>query len=219
MLRQESILKRYHQWKNRNRKVFVIGFNKTGSTSTKKALEDLGYTFGHQRSAVLLLDDLSQGDVTSLIRYCRSAQAFKDLPFSCPGIYKILDKEFPESKYILTIRDSPEQWFTSLVSFHSKILKTPGVPSHVDLATSNKGPYQGFMLKAVDFMFPGLPLYCKDGYMNVYDKHNKDVISYFRYRKQDLLVLNVSSATAYKEFCAFLGHQPLYDRFPWENKT
>ena len=71
----------------------------------------------------------------------------------------------------------------------------------------------------MDFIFPALPLYCKDGYMKAYDEHNKDVISYFRYRKQDLLVLNLSSATAYKEFCAFLGHQPLYDRFPWENKT
>jgi hypothetical protein len=133
-------------------KVFVIGLNKTGTRSAKKALIDMGYDFGDQRTAELFLDDLIQGDFSGLLRFCQNAEAFKDIPFSCPKIYQVLDKEFPGSKFILTIRDSPEQWYESLVTFHSKILQTSGVPTYHDLASSTKGAYQGFLLKAMTYI-------------------------------------------------------------------
>jgi hypothetical protein len=203
----------------RKRKVFVIGLNKTGTRSAKKALIDLGYDFGDQRTAALFLDDLIQGDFSGLLRFCQSAEAFKDIPFSCPKIYEALDKEFPGSRFILTIRDSSEQWFESLVTFHSKILQTPGTPTYDDLASSTKGPYRGFLLKAMTYIFPNMPLYCKDGYMRVYNEHNQEAVSYFHNRPNDLLVLNLAPPTAYQDFCAFLGHQPRYSHFPWENRT
>ncbi|MFN7630750.1 MAG: sulfotransferase, partial [Cyanobacteriota bacterium] len=139
----------------------------------------MGYDFGDQRTAALFLDDLIQGDFSGLLRFCQNAEAFKGIPFSCPKIYEALDKEFPGSRFILTIRDSSEQWFESLVTFHSKILQTPGTPTYDDLASSTKGPYRGFLLKAMTYIFPNMPLYCKDGYMRVYNEHNQEAVSYF----------------------------------------
>ncbi|MFN9425629.1 MAG: sulfotransferase [Cyanobacteriota bacterium] len=110
----------------------------TGTRSAKKALINFGYDFGDQRTAALFLDDLIQGDFSGLLRFCQNAEAFKRIPFSCPKIYEALDKEFPGSRFILTIRDSSEQWFESLVTFHSKILQTPGTPTYDDLASSTR---------------------------------------------------------------------------------
>ncbi|MFN7630501.1 MAG: sulfotransferase [Cyanobacteriota bacterium] len=64
-----------------------------------------------------------------------------------------------------------------------------------------------------------MPLHCKDGFMSVYNEHNKDIVSYVDNRPNDLLVLRLASPPAYQDFCAFLGHQPRYSHFPWENRT
>ena len=46
--------------------------------------------------------------------------AFQDRPFSEGLIYVAADALFPNSKFILSIRDS-DAWFNSLTSFHRKI--------------------------------------------------------------------------------------------------
>ncbi|MEB3300987.1 MAG: sulfotransferase [Cyanobacteriota bacterium] len=185
------------------RKVFVIGLNKTGTRSAKKVFIDLSYDFGDQRTAELFLDDLMHAGFSGLLRFCQNAKAFKDIPLGSPMIYELLDKEFPGSQFILTIRDSLEQWCESFVTSHSMILQTSGVPTSQDLASSPNGAYQGFLLKAMTYIFPNMPLYYKDGCMNIYNEYNRDVVSFFHNRPNDLLVLNLASPTAYQDFCAF----------------
>lgn len=209
---------KYQLFNKHNEKVFVIGFNKTGTTSVKKSLEDLGFLVGNQRTAELLLDDIIQGNLFKLIAYCKTAEAFQDIPFSCPKIYQVLDREFPNSKFILTIRNDPEQWYNSLVNFHSNLFRTKTIPTYFDLYSALI-VYPGWSLKCMKYIFGDLPLYSKKEYMKVYENHNCDVISYFRDRPNDLLVLNVSSKGAYQKFCNFLGKEPVYETFPWINKT
>jgi hypothetical protein len=64
-------------------KYFCIGRNKTGTTSLKKAFEDLGFIVGDQRAAELLADrHYFDGDFEEIVKYCKTAQVFKNVPFS-----------------------------------------------------------------------------------------------------------------------------------------
>ena len=69
-------------------KYFCIGRNKTGTTSLKRAFEDMGFTVGNQRAAELLTDRyyFSQ-DFSPITKYCITAQVFQDVPFSYPDTY------------------------------------------------------------------------------------------------------------------------------------
>ena len=63
-------------------KVFVIGSNKTGTTSLAAALEAVGYRIGLQHEAEALLDDWHRRDFRALLDYCHSADAFQAVSYT-----------------------------------------------------------------------------------------------------------------------------------------
>ncbi|NNK80793.1 MAG: hypothetical protein HKO93_04780, partial [Flavobacteriales bacterium] len=63
-------------------KIFCIGANKTGTTSVEKALIDLGYRMGDQKKALHLIEDYKRREFKPIIRFCKTADAFQDAPFS-----------------------------------------------------------------------------------------------------------------------------------------
>lgn len=208
--------------KSKNKtKYFCIGRNKTGTTSLKKAFEQLGFPVGVQRRAETLYDrHYFEGNFEPIVKYCRSAQVFQDVPFSCPDTYKHLDVAFPGSKFILTIRDDAEQWYLSITRFHAKKFGKYGkIPTVEDL---KKASYvrRGFSYNTV--LLHGTPdsdPYNKAIMTAHYEKYNRDVMAYFKGRPDDLLVLNLSEEDAYQKFVDFLGVESPYDSFPWENKA
>lgn len=101
-------------------KIFCIGAPKTGTTSLKYAMKELGFVVGDQRTAEKMVDEWARRDFKKIIKYCRTAEFFQDAPFSFDYTYVVLDQVFKNCKFILTIRDSPEQWYNSLVSFQAK---------------------------------------------------------------------------------------------------
>ena len=114
----------------KSQKIFCIGCNKTGTTSLERELIELGYILGDQRQAELLYDaHYFKKNFGPIIEYCRTAEAFQDAPFSCPETYKYLDKAFPNSKFILSVRDDPEQWYRSLTEFHAKSFNEGKLPT------------------------------------------------------------------------------------------
>lgn len=202
------------------RKVFCIGFGKTGTTSVEKALKDLGYEMGDQAHGEMLIKAWSKRDFDPIIEFCKTAQAFQDIPFCLPFTYIALDQAFPGSRFILTIRDNADQWYESLTKFHAKIHGNGKLPDAKDLKASIYR-YKGFawdVRKAV-WNVNEEDVYSKSILTNSYNRHNEDVIEYFRHRPDDLLVINVSKKNAYKDLCKFLNKQPMYETFPWENKT
>ncbi len=60
--------------------------------------------------------------------------------------------------------------------------------------------------------------YNPDVLMAHYEQHNQDVIDYFAGRN-DLLVINVAQPGFYAALCQFLDEKPLYQEFPWKNKS
>jgi hypothetical protein len=199
-------------------KIFVIGMNKTGTTSVRDAFKEFDYEIGIQSEAEMLLKDIMKEDYTSLYSYCERFEFFQDVPFSIPYIYIRLDEKFPNSKFILLERDSPEQWFNSMLKFHTKRWSTStNHPSINDLQVANYR-YEGYPLDFLNLIF-GTADYNKEQYIKTYDNHNAAVKNYFSKKKTQLLTLNVSSDSSYKEMCSFINVAPKRDRFEWKNKT
>jgi len=191
-------------------KVFCIGRNKTGTTSLAWFFRHNGYKVGNQEKAELLMPDWKRRDFTRIIDYCKTADMFQDVPFSLDDTYKVVDQAYPGSKFILSVRSSPEEWFNSLLSHHSKRFSTtPGMPpSEEDLRQFKyRKKYKGWLLFAFEatFGYPSVPLYDKQTYMAYYNTHNSKVINYFESKPESLLILNLSEAHAFEKLCAFVG--------------
>ena len=207
---------------NRNQqKIFCIGQNKTGTTSLKVALKEFGYEFGNQTTAELLLESWFRRDFKVILEYCKTAEAFQDIPFSLPYTFQQLDMAFKNSKFILTERDSPEQWYKSLTKFHSKLWSNRiELPSEFELKKAEYC-YKGFAYDYVKYVFnpPEYDLYNNEVFMTNYINYNNSVKDYFRSRPEKLLVINVSNNDDYGRLCQFLDKKPRAVGFPWKNKT
>ena len=214
----------WRRWRLRGKtRYFCIGRNKTGTTSLKVAFEQLGFVVGRQRTAKLLADeDYFAGRFDRILRYCETAEVFQDAPFSYPDTYREVDRAFPGSKFILTVRDNPEQWYQSLVSFHAKRFGRNGKPPTIDdiRALESGGDIQGM---SINFMkvhgTPENDLYNREITIAHYEKFNREVMDYFRNRPEDLLVINVAVPEDYQRFLHFIGVASGEDGFPWANRT
>jgi len=172
-------------------KVFCIGFHKTGTTSLGNALEILGYRVcGVQRD---LLDTLKSNDFSKAFEIVQQHDAFKDNPW--PLIYKQLDRQFLEARFILTIRKDQE-WIASMVNHFGK--KTT---------------------KMRDWIYGnGAPEGEEEMYISKFKEHNEDVKSWFLERKQKLLIMDITSGDGWQKLCEFLGATIPNDPFPYKNK-
>ena len=187
-------------------KVFCIGQNKTGTTSVEYVLKQLGYKMGRQAKAELLIHDWAKRDFKKIVKFCHSADAFQDIPFSNDFTFEILDYAFPGSKFILTIRKSKDEWFESIKRFHTKLIGKDRLPTADDLK-AYPYRYKGWMWDNMQLKYgvDETTLYDYKIYTRQYERYNQTVMDYFRYRKDDLLVLNLSDSEAMKNLYEFLG--------------
>lgn len=198
--------------------MFCIGMNKTGTTSLKHTLEEHGYRVGNEKEAQRYMEGYAVRDFSGLIRFCKGADAFQDAPFSCWHTFIVMDQAFPGSRFILTVRNSAEEWYDSLLRFHSKRFGKEGrIPTAEDLKNATRGegrsPYENLKLR---FGVSDENMYDKELLTEYYELHNRMVKDYFRFRN-DLLVLNLEEADSYQKFCQFLDLRPRRESFPRSN--
>lgn len=208
-------------FRNKNKtKIFCIGQNKTGTTSIKIFFKDHGFTVGKQRKAELLLDEYSNRNWKPILKYCKTAQVFQDIPFSNDYLYALLDHYFPNAKFILTQRTTSEDWYNSITKFHTKLFGKDGeIPTKEDL---QKGEYiyKGFIWKSFYEKYGETPndIYNKAALIEKYETRNEAIKKYFK-NKNNLLVLDIAENESVKKLADFIGIEPKYNTFPWENRT
>jgi hypothetical protein len=188
-------------------KVFCIGRNKTGTTSLEKALSQLGYRFSPQPHGEKLLQDWVRRDFSAIVRLAANADAGQDIPYSLPYTFQALDAAFPGAKFILTLRDTPEDWFESLVRFHAKIMNCGDRKPSADDLKRYHYHYAGYLYDSQRTIY-GVgddELYDAEIYIRHYVLHAWNVTDYFRYRPGQLLVLNIGEPDAMQRLCEFLG--------------
>ena len=59
--------------------------------------------------------------VTNWIESRNHVELFKDVPLSVPHVWEALYKKYPGAIYVLSERDSSEQWYNSINKFHTKV--------------------------------------------------------------------------------------------------
>lgn len=187
-------------------KVFVIGCNKTGTTSVAEALRQLGWSVAEQQPAELLLEDWGRRDFRRLLRFCRRDNAFQDVPFSLDWTWIPLDQAYPGSRFVLTVRSGADEWYESLTRFHTKIVGKGRLPTAQDLR-EHRYVYPGWLWRFHRLAYGAdeNTLYDRGIYTRHYETHNAEVLRYFRGRPRDLLVLDVARPDAMQELCGFLG--------------
>lgn len=204
----------------KRRKVFVVGLNKTGTTSLAAALRELGWKVGKQEEAELMMEDWAAGNVAPIVDHCRTADAFQDIPFALPGAYRELDRLFPGSRFILTVRENARAWHESLTRFHTKIVGKGRLPTPDDLKEFGyRAPGWTWRAQQLAFGIDESNLYDPDHYLALYDAHQRDVMSHFEGRPDDLLVLNVADPDAAARLCRFLGAKERLQEMPHLNPS
>ena len=174
-------------------KVIGVGFQKTGTSSLREALKILGYTVGDNNYKLLF--PILKGNFKRVLRRINRYDAVEDNPW--PLIYKQLDEKILGCKFILTLRNE-ESWYES-VSAHIGDLRDP---MHEWIYGRGKG----------------LPKDDKYNSIEVYRRHNEDVLNYFKNRPQDLLILDFSKGDGWEKLCKFLNKEIPAVPFPHVNK-
>lgn len=192
----ELSLKSMGLQKRKQAKVFGIGWAKTGTTTLGKVFVALGYK--HKTQDFTLLDDLMLGNYDKLNQVIKDHDSFEDWPWLL--MFKQLDVLYPKSKFILTIRDS-ESWIKS----YRNMLKT-----------ENNSEYTN---KNRSFLYgEKFPNVSDERLLYRYNYHIAEVKNYFRYRPNDLLIVDWSKGDAWKKVCNFLNKKIPNKPFPHANK-
>jgi hypothetical protein len=179
-----------------SQKVFGIGLSKTGTTSLTAALEILGIPTIHNPHDGRTQRELQSGrpQLTILEEY----RAVTDIPVA--PYYAQLDHLYPESKFILTVRDI-DSWVESARN-HWRL-----IPSW------EADPFYGFLHAAVY----GCLEFDEERFRWAYETHVQNVERYFSGRPEDLLIMDIVGGEGWEVLCPFLGIEVPEVPFPHRN--
>lgn len=165
-------------------KIFCVGFQKTGTSSLRDALSQIGYNVTGVFGRDVPLDELRQSYVERGLAIAERFDAVEDMPW--PLMFRELDEAFPGSKFILTMRET-DRWYNSIARHFG------ANPYHIQQFTyGDDAP---------------APVGHEARYRDVYDAHNASVRSYFADRPDDLLELWLERGHGWAELGAFLGRE------------
>jgi Sulfotransferase domain len=182
-------------------KVFGVGFQKTGTSSLDTAFRLLGYRTDKgvfvntpgKKSSIFIAPPLTNATVLErMLPIAQEREAFSDNPW--PLLYRELDSLFPDSKFVLTVRE-PGAWLASLLRHF--------------------GDEQSDMLEWIYGCrsVGGNEARC----LEVYEAHNAAVRGHFAARPGALLELDIGKQPHWNELCAFLGRPIPAQPFPRTN--
>lgn len=178
-------------------KVFGIGWARTGTTTLGTCFRLLGYN--HQTQDLSLVKDLAKNDLLRIMALAATKDTFDDWPWII--LYQQLDQAFPGSKFVLTRRKT-ENWLRSYENMRATEQKTS--------ADINE-------IRRILYGLP-FPHVTQEQLIERYERHNAEVVNYFRDRPGDLLVVDWEQGDGWNELCAFLGRSVPDQPFPHANK-
>lgn len=188
-----------------HQKVFGLGLSKTGTTSLGGALNTLGIRTIHYPHDRRTLDDLRNGNYKLSI--LEEYQGIVDIPVA--PYYAQLDRVYPNSKFILTVRDR-DSW-----------LKSAEVHWGLKIETSDERPEKELGREFTRFISAcvyGTIKFNRDRFLYVYDTHLRNVCDYFRNRPKDFLIMDICDGDGWDQLCPFLGYSIPKTRFPHANR-
>ena len=110
-----------------------------------------------------------------------------DIPTSV--YFRELDKAYPNSRFILTVRNE-DQWLASIDRLYANL----PLPSQYTQLRD--------MVRLTTY---GTVHFHSDRYRRIFHEHNAAVQTYFKNRPDALLVMDISSGDGWGELCPFIG--------------
>lgn len=195
-------------------KVFGIGLSRTGTVSLTLALQSLGFRAVHlpkiwrnssmSVEAKLLINRIiiklskkfvkarkrvftetySKNNVLKLD--CRIVDQFDALTdISVTRFFKELDRLYPKSKFVLTIREM-DSWLDSCQRHFKK-------------------RFTGGKYDQLNYDIYGVTYFRRTNFIEAYNRHMDDVTKFFCGREDDFFLLNVCAGEGFEQLCPFLG--------------
>lgn len=170
-------------------KIFGIGLSRTGTTSLAKALTMLGYKAIHARGA----------------HHIEEYEASTDVPVAAR--YQRLDKQYPNSRFILTVREM-DSWLESCRQHYESY-------NPFELKNFNQATEYAFC-RGVLY---GIDDFDRNIFRAAYHRHVDGVREYFKDRPHDLLELNIVAGEGFEMLSPFLAKPIPAAAFPRSNES
>lgn len=172
-------------------KIICIGWHKTGTSTLGDALLTLGYNVIGARED--LAYSLLKGDYKPALSLAENFEVLQDVPWA--ALYRELDQAFPNSKFILTVRNE-EAWLNSAKKhFKDKEIKLHEWIYGIGVLDGNE-----------------------ERYVERYRKHYNEVKDYFKDRPDDIIVMDFKKGDGWDKLCEFLEVPVPKKAFPHSNK-
>ena len=168
-------------------KVWCLGLSRTGTSTLTEVLNRVGYNHIHYPTDWDMFYGVNDGA--------------GDIPVI--PVYKELDKKFPNSKFVYTVRDK-DSWLKSMEPYLERKRLWNQAGRQVNI---RKMVYKN---QFFDY----------NTYSKAYDDHDKDVREYFKNRPYDFLVLDIIGGDKPQKLFDFLNiaNYTCPDEFPHYNK-
>lgn len=187
-------------------KYVCVGQPKTGTKTMAKIFKLLNFKVNSNPLCLdnnedfILLDNGISYYINDGIIKCNNNieifEAFHDYPYSFN--YEYINDNFPDSKFILTIRDS-ETWFNSLINYQY-------IPNSVNKKLLKK-------LYGYDIIL----LENKTDVISKYNEYNTNIINYFNDKPSKLLIVDLTKDDNKIKLMNFLKKDIQFE-IPHENK-
>jgi len=195
----------------KERKIFNIGFHKTGTTSLTRFMREHGFRSLHSVSYSMqslglglqgegVEGDGESEDIDSLVdevlldKLVGKFDYFSDNPW--PLLYRRLDQRYPDSLFILT-RRKVDRWINSLLKYSGS---------------------ENTRMRQIIYGY-GNPHHHVSRYRKVYLSHNRAVVQYFSGRDNFVAIdLESDNAVIAQKLQDFLGVESASPVFPVLNK-
>lgn len=195
-------------------KIFGAGMCKTGTVSLGRAFETLGYRHYHgsYHTGNRMLASYLSGDYGPIYDIVEGHDTFEDFPFCTPEVVEALAEKYPDSKFVLTLRE-PGSWYLSLSRYFPDNLAR--FRSRDDLPL---GPFYGFINYMLSVFGTVRIKADKDLIIAGYQQYNEKIKEMFEDKPDRLLSVCWMDGDGWKELCGFLDKPlPAMRRFPHEN--
>jgi len=174
-------------------KIFCIGYPKTGSTSLCEYLNSCGYKILHDEHEIfktMYIDGVIRDELDNCDGISNMAVKF----------FRDYDIRYPNSKFILTVRDA-KSWWKSISAWRHK------EPSSIKTTEIYNIHYRALF----NCTFPNMN-------QAIYSMtlHTQIVSDYFKYREDDLLLLDVNDNNKAQKINKFLNIDS-NTKYPYHN--
>ncbi len=176
-------------------KVIGVGLNKTATKSLAHCLKSMGYQ--NQSYSIDAFALYQESNWPALFALMDSHDSFEDWPW--PLMFKEIDQQYPDARFILTTRKSPQSWYRSLCKMAVRM-----------------GPLNDFEKYIYGH---AMPQAAPEAHIAFYEAHNSEVRAYFSDRPEKLMEICFDNDVDFPALCVFLDEPVVAFSKPHVNRS